>query len=163
MRISLLFVPDRCWNHVDCDVDAEGAREGLWDLAWRQAVGVAGQKEAHVHQDTRRHSQQAQKKLGEGGRMKHLVCIQASVWGWPLYSGWRNEFLARKSLGHGLKVTFRQYDSFLTSLKILPRPLQLTFSCYSLTMNLSCNLCFFLDIFLFLVGVIKISSDKTIW
>ena len=67
---------------MDCDVDAEGAREGLRDLARHQAVGVEGKKEAHLPQDTRRHSQQAhvaENLLGEGSRVKHLVCIQGSV------------------------------------------------------------------------------------
>ena len=69
---------------MDCDVDAEGAREGLRDLARHEAVGVEGQEEAHLPQNTRRHSQQAHQeaeKPVEGGRMKPLVCIQASVWG----------------------------------------------------------------------------------
>ena len=48
-----------CRYHMDRDVDGEGAGDGLRDSTWHQPVGRKGQEEAHLHQDSRRHPEQA--------------------------------------------------------------------------------------------------------
>ena len=53
------MLPVGCGYQVDRDVDGEGTGVGLRDSARRESVGQKGQEEAHLHQDTRRHPEQA--------------------------------------------------------------------------------------------------------